>query len=90
MKREDILFYMQGGKINIYLVNSKKEIVKKVDTSPFFKFGNISNVEKFSDTIHSFIGELHIGIMKPNLTVLYNDNTTSDIKSCKNFKIIYQ
>lgn len=82
MKREEVLFYLTTGKIQFYLVNSKKEIFVKLDTSLFFKFGEISDVNLCSDVISDIISKKKIlnGILKPTITVLYNDNMYSDLK----------
>lgn len=82
MKRETVLFYLTNGKIQIYLVNAKKEITVKTDTSLFFKFGEISDVSVCSDTIMDVINSKNIlkGILKPSLKVLYNGNTNADLK----------
>lgn len=82
MKREAILFYMQNDKIYIYLSNVKKEIIEKLDTSLLFKYGEISNIKAFRNTIESIIDKNKLlgGILKPNIMVLYNDITNCDLK----------
>ena len=82
MKREVILLYMKNDAIYIYLVNAKKEIIKSIDTSFFFKFGEIFNVSLFNECITKLVYEERIlsGILKPVIHVLYNDVTNCDLK----------
>ena len=82
MKREAILFFMENNIINIYFPKSKKELNEKIDTSLFFKYGEISNVEEFSNTIEKLIDNKKIisSIIKPDIIVLYNDITNSDLE----------
>ena len=82
MKRETILFSIMYNKIYIYLKNAKKEIINDIDVSFFFKCGEISDVEKFSNTIEEELNKKKIltGFLKPNICVLYNDITNSDLK----------
>jgi len=81
MKREEVLFYIANDKIYIYLVNAKKEVIESLDTSTFFKFGEISNVENCSDILGEFINKKNIlnGLLKPIIYVLYNDVTNCDL-----------
>lgn len=82
MKREDILFYMSEGKINIYLVNEKKEQIIETDTSLFFKYGEISNEFLCENKITEILTKLKFGgsYLKPNVKVLYNDICYADAK----------
>lgn len=82
MKREDILVYLTVDKIYLYLLNSKKEYVESLDTSPFFKFGEISNVEYLTAVMTKIVSKMNFGLyyLKPNLHVLYNDVCSCDIK----------
>ncbi len=78
MKREEVLLYINSNKIYIYLKNKKKEIIKKIDTSSFFKYGEIYNEQKFIDILDREFNEKFL--LKPNVTILYNDICNSDIK----------
>lgn len=82
MKREEILYYMKEDKIYLFAVYSKKERVIELDTSSFFKFGEISDVRKLRKTISEILNKFSFGpiYMKPNLNILYNDVTNCDIK----------
>lgn len=82
MKREEVLFYLSTRKVHIYLVNSKKEIIEELDTSTFFKYGEISDTLKFSEEINKIFTKNNIlnGILKPNLYVLYNDVCNCDLE----------
>ena len=81
MKREEILFYLSNGLVHLYFKNTKKEVIFDVDTSSFFKFGEISDVEKFQEEIEKIAEKTFSGsILKPIVHVLYNDITYSDQK----------
>lgn len=82
MIRQEVLFYISNGKIYFYITKNKKEIIEEVDTSLFFKFGEISDVEKCSDIINDIINKRKIlnGILKPKVLVLYNDIANCDLK----------
>lgn len=82
MKRETILFYISFNKIHIYLKNLKKEIIENVDTFSFFQCDEIKDVMKFSEIIEKMLIKKNIksDFLKPNIIVLYNDITNSDIK----------
>lgn len=81
MKREEVLFYLTTGKIYLYLKNTKREIIEDIDTSTFFKYGEISSVEDFTNTINDFMNKKKIftGIFKSNIYVLYNNITNCDL-----------
>lgn len=82
MKRESILFYLKSNKIYFYLMNSKKEYVECLDTSLFFKYGEISNVRLCIEAITKLVEKMNLGLyyLKPNITVLYNDVCYADAK----------
>lgn len=90
MKREDILFYMSEGKIHTFLVHSKREKVFDLDTSLFFKFGEISNVSMCEARVTEVLTKMKLGefILKPNIIVLYNDICYSDTKFL--YKVIFE
>lgn len=98
MKREEILLYMQNDVTRVYLVNSSKENIINVDTSLFFKFGEISNVALCEKFLTEVLVKVNSGLfyLRPNITILYNDVSYSDIKylyksSIKelNFNLVY-
>lgn len=80
MKRETILFYLSTNSMRLYLVRSKKEYVLKEDTSLFFKYGEIKNVELGRKYLSKIISKLKFGLyyLKPDLVVLYNDVCSCD------------
>ena len=78
MKREEVLLYINTNKIYIYLTHKKKEIIKKINTSSFFKYGEIYNEQNFIEELDKEFNEKFL--LKPNITVLYNDICNSDIK----------
>ena len=82
MKREEVLFYLSVDVIHIYLVHAQKEIIKEIDTSSFFKYGEISNVENCRKVIDDIIDDNLVitGFLKPLVIVLYNDITNCDLK----------
>lgn len=82
MKREEILFYMATDKVYLYLVNSKHEKIVDLDTSLFFRFGEIYDIETCSKTITELLLKMNFGTfyLKPNMTILYNNVCRSDIK----------
>lgn len=89
MKREEILFYLSEGKVRIYLYKSKKEYSYDIDTSLFFKWGEILNVELCSDAITKILAKINFGpyYLKPNLYVLYNDICHCDLKFLYRFAL---
>ena len=78
MKREEVLLYINSSKMYIYFEKKKKEVIKTIDTSSFFKYGEIYNEEKFIEILDNYFNEKFL--LKPNVTVLYNDICNSDIK----------
>lgn len=82
MKREEILFYITTDIIHIYLKNANKEYLEKIDTSLFFKLGEISDVDRCSEAITKLTSKMNFGLyyLKPNVYVLYNDVCSCDIK----------
>lgn len=82
MKREEILLYINCGKVYIYKQYAKKEILLEIDTSSFFKWGEISDVDTGIEILEREISKNNIvsDILKPTLHVLYNDITNCDIK----------
>ena len=82
MKREEILFYLAENKMYFFLLKLKKEVVKKVDTTSFFKFGEIYSVDECFNTINKIVSKFRIvnGIFKPIVHVLYNDVTNCDLE----------
>ena len=82
MKREEVLFYMTNDKIHVYLSNAKREIIEEVNTSTFFKYGEISDIEICREEISSFISRNNLikGVLKPDLIVLYNDICNCDLE----------
>ena len=81
MKREKILLYICSNKIFLYLINKKKEVIEEVDTSLFFKCGEIKNVKELEKTLRYIFNKNKIlgSIIKSNIVVLYNNITNSDI-----------
>lgn len=82
MKREEILFYMSEGTVSMYFIRSKLEKIIEVDTSLFFKFGEISDVEKCENMIAELLTKIKFNssYLKPNLVVLYNDICYADLR----------
>lgn len=82
MKREVVLFYIECDKIYMYLLKSKKEIIKCINTSFFFNYGEICNVDEFSKVLEKMLHDEKIltGLFKPILYVLYNDVCNCDLK----------
>lgn len=82
MKKEEVLFYIANGKFYVYLVHAKKEVIEKIDTSSFFKCGEISDVENCQNAIADFVDKKFVltGFLKPDIKVLYNDTTFCDLK----------
>ncbi len=82
MKREEILFYLSEGKLSLYFVNTKEEKIYDVDTSLFFKCGEISNVAKGESVLTEILSKIKFShsYLKPNLIVLYNDICHADMK----------
>lgn len=82
MKREEILFYLASNKIYMYLINCKKEYIYDIDTSLFFRLGEISDVYHCSIAIAKILSKMNFGFnyLKPNIKVLYNDICSCDIK----------
>lgn len=82
MKREEVLFYINQNKIHLYFNNLKKEIIEDVDTSTFFKYSEISDVnlakEKISEKVSKYFASIYL--FKPDFFVLYNDITHCDLK----------
>lgn len=74
MKRETILFFLENNKINLYFVKSKREKVVNVDTSLFFKYGEILDVSLCEDALLKVVSKINFGpyYLKPDLCVLYN------------------
>lgn len=73
---------MENDRIYIYSVNAKKEHIYDVDTSLFFKLGEISNEKLCESTITELLAKISFGpfYLKPNLIVLYNDICNCDLK----------
>jgi len=82
MKREAILFYLSTDKLRLYRTRGKQEEVFEIDTSLFFEFGEISNVQKCARVLTKYLARMHFGpvYLKPDFIVLYNDVSHSDIK----------
>lgn len=82
MKREEILFYLREGCITLYQVGNRREYIYKVDTSLFFKWGEISDVNVLQEIVGKLVTKLNLGLfyLKPNVVVLYNDVCMCDIK----------
>lgn len=78
MKREEVLLYINSSKLYLYRINKEKEVIKKINTSSFFKYGEINNEEAFINALDKYIDEKYV--LKPNVTVLYNDICNYDIK----------
>lgn len=53
-----------------------------LDTSLFFKYGEISNVNTCSEAITKIMAKMNFGLyyLKPNIIVLYNDVCSADAK----------
>lgn len=82
MKREDILLYLSTDKINIYLYKAKREYTFDVDTSLFFEWGEIKNVELCREALTEILTKIDFGhrYLKPHVYVLYNDICHCDLK----------
>ncbi len=82
MKREDILLYMTSKKTYVYLKRSDKEYILDEDTSLFFKLGEISNEKMCEDFFTEISSKMNFGLyyLKPDITVLYNDVCSCDLK----------
>lgn len=82
MKREKILFYLTNGRMIAYLTKSGVEHCEVLDTSSFFKLQEISDVKKCSSAIAKLVAKMNFGLyyLKPQVTVLYNDITSCDLK----------
>lgn len=82
MQREEILFYMRSGELDIYQTKSKKEKKIEFDNSLFFEFGEIKNAEEGLKTLSELISSIKLNpfYLKPKLIILYNDICHSDSK----------
>ncbi len=82
LKRETILFYMTNNKIYLYRSLLKKENIIDTDTSTFFSFGEIKDVEECQKCLRKILSKINLSTiyLKPNFIVLYNDVCNSDIK----------
>lgn len=80
MKREEILLYLSTNTIRLYLVNLGKENIIEKDTSLFFEFGEILDEKKCEKELTNIFAKLSFNLLKPNITILYNDISHSDIK----------
>ncbi len=82
MKREEILVYLSEGLIRVYMKNSKKEYSLKMDTSLFFKLGEISDVKSCRQAFEKISEKINFGLyyMRPKMIILYNDVCNSDIR----------
>lgn len=82
MRREEILIFLATDKLYIYSVSAKKEKIIDLDTSQFFRFGEISNLEKcekmFSENLSKM--DFKTFYLKPNFVILYNDVAYGDTK----------
>lgn len=82
MRREEILVFLATDKLYIYSVSAKKEKIIDLDTSQFFQFGEISDVEKCEKVISRELSKMDFKTfyLKPNYIILYNDIARSDTK----------
>lgn len=82
MKREEILFYLSEGKLSLYFANAQEEKIFDIDTSLFFKCGEISNVQKCENALTEILSKIKFNhsYLKPDLIVLYNDVCYADMK----------
>lgn len=82
MRREEILVFLATDKLYIYSVSAKKEKIIDLDTSQFFRFGEISNLEKCERVISENLAKMDFKTfyLKPNYILLYNDICYSDTK----------
>lgn len=82
MQREEILFYMKFGELDIYQTKSKKEKKIEFDNSLFFEFGEIKNAEECMKALSELISSIKFNpfYLKPKLVILYNDACHSDSK----------
>ena len=78
MKREEVLLYINSSKLYLYRINKEKEVIKKINTSSFFKYGEIYNEEELIEFLDKQINERYI--LKPNITILYNDICNYDVR----------
>jgi len=89
MKREKILFFLEKDRINLYFVKSRKEKVIDVDTTLFFKFGEISDVEKCVEVLSEILSKIQFSsyYLKPDIIVLYDGVSYSDMKFLYKFAL---
>lgn len=82
MRREEILVFLATDKLYIYSVSAKKEKIIDLDTSQFFRFGEISNLEKCEKVVSENLAKMDFKTfyLKPNFIILYNDVSWSDTK----------
>lgn len=78
MKREEVLLYINSSKLYLYRIRKKKEVIKKINTTSFFKYGDIYDENRFIDEMDKYINESFF--IKPNITILYNDICNYDIR----------
>ena len=78
MKREEVLLYISYNRLYLYRVRKKKEVIKKINTSSFFKYGEIYDEERLIECLDKYINENFL--IKPNITILFNDICNYDIK----------
>jgi hypothetical protein len=82
MKREEILFYLSNDKVRMYFLREEKDYTYEIDTSSFFKYGDIYNVELCDFAITEILTKINFSPfhLKPNLYVLYNNVSACDTK----------
>lgn len=82
MRREEILVFLATDKLYLYSNRSKKEKIIDLDTSHFFRHGEISNVSECEKVITEKLLKMdnRTTYLKPNYIILYNDVCWSDIK----------
>lgn len=82
MRREEMLVFLATDKLYIYSSSAKKEKIIDLDTSQFFQFGEISDVDKCEKIFSENLAKLDFKsfYLKSNYIILYNDITYCDIK----------
>ena len=81
MNKNKILIYISDNFFHIYFLNNKTEIIEPINDK-FMCYGEIKSVDKgkkFLDFLDKKYN-IYTGFFKPDLNVLYNDITNTDIK----------
>lgn len=80
IKNNKILIYINDNYFHIYYLNNKKEIIEPINNKFIVndEIKSVKNGKKFLDKLDNK-KNIYSGFFKPDLTVLYNDITNSDI-----------